>query len=84
MTSFVNAAEVLRRLTAERTRRSKDGSAMQCRVCWYVYEPEKGCPENGIPPETPFTALPAHWDCPRCGAERDTFLPVSEVKGDGL
>jgi rubredoxin len=26
----------------------------KCTVCGYVYDPEKGDPDNGIPPDTPF------------------------------
>ena len=40
----------------------------KCAVCGFVYEPEKGLPENGIPPGTPFEALPADFCCPVCGA----------------
>lgn len=82
MTQFVNAAEVFQRLTAERTRRAAESPAMQCRVCWYVYVLAKGCPETDTPPGTSFAALPADWGCPRCGAERDTFLPLSAPEGD--
>jgi rubredoxin len=26
----------------------------KCTVCGYVYDPEKGDLDNGIPPDTPF------------------------------
>ena len=39
-------------------------------------------PETDTPPGTSFAALPADWGCPRCGAERDTFLPLSAPEGD--
>ena len=29
-----------------------------CNVCGYVYDPEKGDPDNGIAPGTPFDKLP--------------------------
>lgn len=51
---------------------------MECRICWYVYDPAEGDDVEQVPPGTPFTALPEHWCCPRCDAERDKFLPVSE------
>lgn len=82
MTQFVNAAEVFQRLATERTRRAAESPAMQCRVCWYVYKAETGCPETNTPPGTPFTELPVDWVCPRCGAGRDTFLPVSKSEED--
>ena len=30
-----------------------------CSVCGYVYDPEKGDPEQGVKPGTPFADLPA-------------------------
>jgi len=32
-----------------------------CTPCGYVYDPEKGDPENNIPPGTPFKELPEEW-----------------------
>ena len=42
---------------------------MQCKVCWFVYDPEEGLPEFGIEPGTPFNDLPEDWTCPECGTE---------------
>jgi glycine betaine catabolism B len=53
----------------------------QCAVCGFVYEPQKGLPENGIPPGTPFEALPADFCCPVCGAEKSFFSPL-ELAGE--
>jgi flavin reductase (DIM6/NTAB) family NADH-FMN oxidoreductase RutF/rubredoxin len=44
-----------------------------CTICGYVYDPEKGDPENGIEPGTPFEKLPDDWVCPLCGAKKDQF-----------
>jgi flavin reductase (DIM6/NTAB) family NADH-FMN oxidoreductase RutF/rubredoxin len=44
-----------------------------CSVCGYVYDPEKGDPENGVPPGTSFEDIPDTWTCPVCGAEKDKF-----------
>jgi len=44
-----------------------------CSVCGYVYDPDKGDPENGIKPGTSFDELPADWKCPVCGAGKDAF-----------
>jgi len=44
-----------------------------CTVCGYVYDPEKGDPESGIAPGTPFEQLPEDWVCPVCGAAKDEF-----------
>jgi len=54
----------------------------KCTVCGFVYEPEKGSPENGIPPGTPFEALPADFCCPVCGADRSFFSPLGPSEGD--
>jgi rubredoxin len=45
----------------------------RCTVCGYVYDPAKGDPDNGVPPNTPFAELPDDWVCPVCGASRDQF-----------
>lgn len=44
-----------------------------CNVCGYVYNPEEGDEENGIPPGTPFENLPDDWVCPVCGVDKDNF-----------
>lgn len=50
----------------------------QCTVCGYIYDPDVGDPEKGIPPGTAFEVLPADWTCPVCGAAKDMF---EEYKG---
>ena len=47
-----------------------------CSVCNYVYDPEKGDPEHGIPAGTPFEELPDDWRCPRCKQSKDKFNPA--------
>jgi len=49
-----------------------------CRLCAYLYDPEKGDPTNGIPPGTPFEALPDDWLCPLCGAVKADFARLRE------
>ncbi|MGA7951945.1 MAG: rubredoxin [Gloeobacterales cyanobacterium] len=44
-----------------------------CTVCNYTYDPAEGDPGNGIPPGTPFEALPTEWICPVCGATKEEF-----------
>ncbi|MBI5572066.1 MAG: rubredoxin [Desulfomonile tiedjei] len=44
-----------------------------CDVCGYVYDPEVGDPENGIPAGTSFEALPDGWVCPLCGMGKEVF-----------
>ncbi len=54
----------------------------KCAVCGFVYEPEKGVPESGIAPGTPFEALPADFCCPVCGADKGSFFPLEPAGGD--
>lgn len=58
--------------------RISDSTRLECRICWHVYDPAKGDEVEQVPPDTPFSALPAHWRCPQCDAERDKFLPLAE------
>jgi len=44
-----------------------------CGVCGYVYDPEKGDPDGGIPAGTKFSDLPDGWECPVCGAPKSDF-----------
>ena len=45
----------------------------KCRVCGYIYDPEKGDPDSGIKPGTPFAEIPDDWVCPVCGAAKTEF-----------
>ncbi len=44
-----------------------------CKVCAYVYDPEKGDPDSGIKPGTSFEDLPDDWVCPVCGVDKSQF-----------
>lgn len=44
--------------------------------CGYVYDPELGDPENGVPAGTEFDDLPEDWICPICDAEKEFFEKV--------
>lgn len=48
----------------------------QCQVCGYIYDPERGDPDGGISPGTPFEKLPDSWVCPVCGAAKSEFVKV--------
>jgi len=50
-----------------------------CTICDYVYDPEVGDTENGIPPGTPFEELPDDWVCPLCGAPKSEFVKEGET-----
>lgn len=49
-----------------------------CTICEYVYDPEKGDPEHGIDPGTPFEEIPDDWTCPICGVGKEDFEPMAE------
>ncbi len=48
----------------------------ECTACGYIYDPEKGDPENGVSPGTPFESLPDDWVCPQCGVSKDFFQKI--------
>ena len=48
----------------------------RCKICGYIYDPEKGDPDGGIKPGTPFEEIPDDWVCPVCGASKDEFEEV--------
>lgn len=48
----------------------------KCTVCGYIYDPEKGDPDSGIKPGTPFEQIPNDWVCPVCGVGKDQFEKV--------
>jgi hydrogenase-1 operon protein HyaF len=60
--------------------RLEGGAAMrmECKVCWYVYDPAAGDAAWQVPPGTPWCELPSHWTCPTCSATRDGFLAVTD------
>ena len=49
----------------------------ECIPCGYIYDPEVGDPDSGIPKGTPFDKLPDDWVCPLCGASKDQFEKVA-------
>ena len=51
---------------------------MQCKVCWWIYDPAEGCDEWDVAPGTPFTELPDYFSCPGCGHPTSAFLPCPE------
>jgi rubredoxin len=45
-----------------------------CESCGYIYDPEEGDPDGGIPPGTNFEDIPDTWFCPVCGARKRDFV----------
>ncbi len=48
-----------------------------CEPCSYIYDPQKGDPDGGIAPGTPFEDIPEDWICPVCGLGKDVFIVIS-------
>ncbi len=64
--------------SAEEGKKVKVSEKYRCKVCGYIYDPQKGDPDNGIKPGTPFEDLPHDWICPECGVNKDQFEEIRE------
>jgi len=51
-------------------------SKLECKICWYVYDPELGDDYWQIPPGTAFSTLPEHWTCPECDGKKIDFMVI--------
>ncbi len=58
--------------------RVQDHTRLECRICWYVYDPAQGDEVAQIPAGTPFTALPDDWHCPQCDSGKQMFLVLDD------
>ena len=47
-----------------------------CIICGWLYDEEKGAPEEGIAPGTRWDDVPDYWVCPDCGAGKEDFEMV--------
>ena len=69
-----NAKPVKREMPLySKTTATADGRYV-CMGCGYEYDPEKGDPDAGIEPGTPFEALPEDWICPECGVSKSEMI----------
>ncbi|MFO1220669.1 MAG: rubredoxin [Burkholderiaceae bacterium] len=50
------------------------GSRLECRICWWVYDPAVGDAVWQVAPGTEFAELPAHWTCPQCEGRPEQFM----------
>ena len=41
--------------------------------CGYVYDPDKGDPDNGVDAGTAWEDVPSSWRCPVCGLDKNMF-----------
>lgn len=48
----------------------------RCIVCGYIYDPEEGDIDGGIPPGTLFEEIPDGWVCPVCGVSKKEFVLI--------
>jgi rubredoxin len=48
----------------------------KCVGCGFVYDEEKGIPEEGIAPGTRWEDVPEDWFCPQCGTTKIDFEMV--------
>lgn len=53
-----------------------DMKRYMCLICGFIYDEEKGWPDDGIPPGTTWEDVPLAWACPECGAGKDDFEMV--------
>lgn len=51
---------------------------MECKVCWWVYDPALGDDVWQIPPGVPFSQLPDYWCCPVCETSKSGFMVIDE------
>jgi rubredoxin len=52
-------------------------ATLECKICWWVYDPALGDAQWQIQPGVAFADLPAHWRCPQCDGAADQFMVVS-------
>ena len=49
------------------------GPRMQCSVCQWIYDPERGEPLQDVAPGTPWCDVPDTFLCPECSLGKDVF-----------
>jgi rubredoxin len=45
----------------------------RCSICGFVYDEERGLPEDGVAPGTAWEDIPDTWNCPECGVAKANF-----------
>jgi rubredoxin len=54
--------------------RLDSAARLECKICWWVYDPAVGDPQWQVQPGTAFADLPAYWRCPQCDGDADQFM----------
>ena len=49
-----------------------------CVICGFVYDEEKGLPEEGIEAGTRWQDVPSDWVCPECGVSKFDFELIED------
>lgn len=49
---------------------------LECKICWWVYDPAVGDAQWQVDPGTAFADLPAHWSCPQCEGAAEQFMVI--------
>ena len=52
---------------------------LECKICWWVYDPALGDEVWQIAPGTACSALPAHWRCPQCDGAAEQFMVLQDA-----
>lgn len=52
---------------------------LECKICWWVYDPALGDDVWQVPPGTAFTELPQHWRCPVCDGDAEQFMVLADT-----
>ena len=62
-------------LTSRRVTDAATKKLYICTSCGFIYDPDEGDPDGGIPAGTAFEDIPSDWFCPVCGARKQDFEP---------
>lgn len=71
--SGINGRQFEGSYLGDRGRLPRD-ARLECKICWWVYDPALGDPVWQVEPGTPFSDLPGHWRCPECDGDADQFM----------
>lgn len=58
---------------AEQTQDQLPDRMFMCTICGWLYEEDRGVPEEDIPPGTRWEDVPEDFVCPECGAGKEWF-----------
>ncbi|MGI2259353.1 rubredoxin [Shewanella sp. GXUN23E] len=59
-------------------RKLSGNTRLECKICWYVYDPALGDDYWQIAAGTPFAQLPGDWRCPECDGDKSGFMVLSD------